>query len=263
MNAWLSIPSARPAAEVEPIFAKWRAQGYKIALWRDPGAEPVECDLLLTGEYPGYARAVNALVAEVIERDPNAGWFVAGGDDTEPDPSKKAQEIARECSAHFASSVSRVETPIQISPAVAIMSVTETYLGEHLFGVMQPTGDRFAGGSIDRIAGSPWMGRDWCLRANGGVGPLWPEFSHMHVDECLQRTAEKLGVFWQRPDLTHLHYHFMRESADIDSPAVRRQPPPHLVRWNTPTHWEESKAIFKRLEAEGFASCMPLAEVMA
>ena len=123
---------------------------------------------------------------------------------------------------------------------------------------MQPTGDRYAGGCIDRIAGSPWLGREWCLRANGGRGPFWPEFTHMFSDECLKRTAEKLGVYWARPDLTHFHNHFMRETSAIDSEAVRKAVPQHLKQWNTPEHWDEMKAIFKRLEADHFAPCMPL-----
>jgi hypothetical protein len=123
---------------------------------------------------------------------------------------------------------------------------------------MQPTGDRFAGGCIDRIAGSPWLGREWCLRANGGRGPFWPEFTHMFGDECLKRTAEKLGVYWARPDLIHKHNHFQRASDAIDAKAVGRPIPPHLAKWNTRAHWDEMQAIFRRLEAEDFAPCMPL-----
>ena len=35
MSVWFAIPSARPPAEAIPTLDKWRAQGYKIALWRD------------------------------------------------------------------------------------------------------------------------------------------------------------------------------------------------------------------------------------
>ena len=35
---------------------------------------------------------------------------------------------------------------------------------------MQPTGDRFAQGQIDRIAGSAWIGREFARRAYGGNG---------------------------------------------------------------------------------------------
>lgn len=109
--------------------------------------------------------------------------------------------------------------------------------------------------------GSPWMGREWCLRANQGQGPLWPEFAHMFVDEHLMCVAEKLGVYWRRPDLIHLHHHFMRQSTALDSPAVGKPIPDHLKQWNTQKHWNESKAIFERLKAQDFAPCMPLPEI--
>ncbi len=233
-SVWYCIPSARPARDVQVCIAAWRAQGYRVALWLDRDAD-VDCDFLLVGEYPGYAGAVNALTREVLERWPKTEWCVTGGDDTLPDPSKLADEIASELTAHFGGT----------------------------FGICQPTGDRFAQGSIDRIAGSPWLGREWCLRANQGQGPFWPEFVHMFSDEALMRTAEKLGVYLRRRDLIHLHKHFQRESLDLNSNAVAKPVPAHLVRWNSPQHWNEMKAIFQRLEAEDFASCMPLAEVAA
>lgn len=264
LSTWLCIPSARPPEQVEPVLAKWRECGYKIALfidWNPPGY-PLEIriakgDIMLRGggrfepntpietmryapdfdHYPGYAQAVNALAKSVLEYDPSCDWICTGGDDTLPDPNHTAEEIAAQCGDYF-----------------------EFKDGGYnrTFGVMQPTGDRFAGGCIDRIAGSPWLGRSWCLRANGGRGPFWPEFTHMFGDECLKRTAEKLGVYWVRPDLTHFHKQFQRESDAIDSRAVSNPVPPHLVKWNTRQHWDEMQAIFRRLEAEDFKSCMPL-----
>ena len=230
MSVWLTIPSARTAAEADPTLAKWRERGYLVALWRDLGSEPIDCDILVIGEYPGYARAVNYLCKEVLERDLAAAWCVAGGDDTLPDPNHAADEIAQQCAEHFGGT----------------------------FGVMQPTGDRYAGGCIDRIAGSPWLGREWCQRANAGQGPFWPEFVHMFGDECLMRTAVKLGVYWQRPELVHFHEHFMRKSSAIDSPAAAKNVPPHLIRWNSPQHWREMETIFRNLEAQDFEPCMPL-----
>ena len=45
------------------------------------------------------------------------------------------------------------------------------------FGVMQPTGDRWGErngiATIDRIAGSPWMGREFCRRMYHGSGPMY------------------------------------------------------------------------------------------
>ncbi len=247
MSVWLCIPSARPPEQVEPVLAAWRERGYKIALWRDDdsflgwarASQAVE--FIRCREYPGYATSVNELALQVLEDDPSCDWIVTGGDDTLPDPNHTAEEIAAQCSRHFGG-----------NPEIVFDGPRST------FGVMQPTGDRFAGGSIDRIAGSPWLGREWCLRANGGRGPFWPEFTHMFGDECLKRTAEKLGVYWARPDLTHFHNHFQRATDAIDSVAISMPVPPHLVKWNTKQHWDEMLAIFRRLEAEDFKSCLPL-----
>jgi hypothetical protein len=103
---------------------------------------------------------------------------------------------------------------------------------------------------IERIAGSPWLGREWCRRANKGQGPFWPEFTHMFGDQLLQEHAKHLGVFWQRPDLTHFHDHAQRDQ--VSPPA------PHMAQWNTPQHWAQSKAIFERLVAGNFQECAPI-----
>lgn len=227
MSVWLAIPSIREGAG---LVMQWWRSGYKIALWREISKPIFEAWPHRTDPYPGYAIAVNELVKAILKEDAQAEWIVTGGDDTSPDPNHTPDEIAAELEAHFGGT----------------------------FGVCQPTGDRFAGGSIDTIAGSPWMGREWCLRANQGRGPLWPEFQHMFVDQHLMCVAEKLGVYWRRPDLIHFHDHFMRKSADLNSPAVQKPIPSHLQKWNTQRHWDESKAIFERLKAQNFAPCMPL-----
>lgn len=235
MAVWLALPSKRSPEEAGPLLELWKRQGYKIALWRDSGDPEIRADLVITQQhYPGYAQAVNGLVWEVLRYDPSCDWVVTGGDDTEPDLAHTAEEIAAQCCEHFSGT----------------------------FGIMQPTGDRYAGGCIDRIAGSPWIGREYCERVNGGRGPLWPEYAHMFVDEEAKWVAEKLGVYWQRPDLIHLHHHFMRASNDLNSHAVQTQPPPHLVEANSAAHWEKYKAIFEARKAAGFPGHEP-AELVA
>ncbi len=249
-SVWLTIPSARPPAEANPVLEKWRAQGYKIALWRDDAGGGLIADSISGshGNYPGYALAVNALVRDIIIVDPDAQWFVAGGDDTEPDLNHTADEIAAQCNQHFSALHYAGPDPGRLSPVEA-----DTY------GVMQPTGDRFASGQIDRICGSPWMGREFCRRINQGRGPLWPEYTHMWVDEEIQRVAEKYGIFWQRRDLIHLHRHFMRESDAINSPAVGgRETPAHLVEANSREHWMKYEKLFKERRAAGFPGSEPL-----
>lgn len=241
MSVWFAIPSARPIAEAEPILALWCGRGYRIALWRDDDSEPPSADFILSSlHYPGYSAAVNALCREIIAKDPSARWIVTGGDDTEPDPNHAPEEIAEECEEHFATLTLR----------------SGHYDQDATFGVMQPTGDRWACGSIDRIAGSPWMGREFCRRMYGGQGPLFEGYRHMFEDEELQCVAEMLGVFWQRRDITHLHRHFMRRGDSLD--AVATPPPPHLVKWNTAEHWNESQALFRQRKACRFPGHQPL-----
>lgn len=237
MSVWFVIPSARPIAEVNACTAKWRERGYRVALWRDRDEDGLAmvADLAMVpvrGGYPGYGVAVNSLARHILTEDPDCEWIVTGGDDTLPDP-RDPTEIAAECTEQFGGT----------------------------FGVMQPTGDLFhdsLGRIIERIAGSPWLGREWCLRANQGKGPFHPGFTHMFGDQCLMETAEKLGVFWRRPDLTHTHNHFTRVGDGARAAVI----PDHLKWCNTPQHWNEMQALFNRLKADGFRECMPLPELV-
>lgn len=234
MSVWLTIPSARPPEEANPCLKAWVERGYNIALWLDASAVRVY-DHAIVGPYPGYANAVNGLIADRL-KDSRAEWFVIGGDDTWPDPNKSAEDIARECREHFQRKQHRKRT-----------------WGGATFGVMQPTGDRFAEGQIDRICGSAWIGREFAQRVNLGNGPLWPEYTHMFVDEELQNVAIKYGVLWQRPDLVQFHKCYARESDAIDSPAIAARWPSHITHDGyTPEHWEKYKALFERRKAEGF-----------
>ena len=294
MSVWFIVPSARPLAEVEPILRLWRKQGYRIGLWRDPDTAEGFEECLIIRPYEGYAKAVNALAAKALEVDPQADWLVCGGDDTEPDLNHTAEEIARECSAYFVDkawplcwswpagktlkearadgSAHQKKQALWSSFAAKALSTFGVMQPEHCayewsdhtFGVMQPTGDRYAfskhqgSAPIDRVAGSPWMGREWCLRINQGKGPLWPEYTHMFSDEELQNVASKYGVFWQRPDLIHLHHHFQRESPAIDSKAIAKPVPPHLVEANSPEHWAKYKKIFEDRKRADFPGSEPL-----
>ena len=231
MSVWYCVPSARQPQET--TFALWAAKGYRIAVWRDPGAVDIpEAHLTLNGPYPGYAVASNRLVQAVLLADKTCDWVVCGGDDIEPDAAHGPEEIAQECSDW------RADT----------------------FGVMQPTGDRWGddqlarhmygenrGAYIDRICGSPWIGREFALRINGGKGPFWPEYRHMFLDEELQEVAQKLGVLWQRRDLIHLHNHWGRKLG-----ATPADCPEHLREVSGREHWEESKALFNARKEAGF-----------
>lgn len=241
MSVWLTIPSARPPEEANPVLREWKRQGYGIALWRDeyePHCEPSDFVIAKEG-YPGYSRAINILIRELLHARPDSEWFVIGGDDTLPDPNLSAEEIALQCGAHFAELFTNAEGA--------------TYPMTCTFGVMQPTGDRFGGGQIDRICGSAWIGREFAQRVNRGNGPLWPEYTHMFPDEELQCVAQKYGVLWQRPDLVQLHKRFDRESDAIDAAPVDRPWPAHVKHDGyTREHWDKYDALFKKRRAEGF-----------
>jgi hypothetical protein len=261
MSVWLCIPSARPPEEAEKVLKLWRERGYKIALWQDlsevqpcAGNFDYENEIVSVGEYPGYSKAVNHLIAMVMYMDLNCEWFVIGGDDVCPDPNHTAEEIALETSKWFGYGWNKHipmlqepwETPHPLGP-------------DATFGVMQPTGDRFAEGSIDRICGSAWLGREFCRRINQGNGPLWPEYVHNFVDEELQNVAIKYGIFQQRRDLIHLHRHFQRQSDALNSPAIARPTPAHLKAAFSPEGWGPYKAIFEKRKREGFPGSEPIA----
>ncbi len=272
MSVWLCMPSKRPPEERDPILAKWREQGYKIALWLDGPPQMVDQALIQYWDgadiYPGYAVAVNCLVHDVLEQDPDAQWIVAAGDDTEPDENYSAQEISYQCLKYFA----ELHAGANAAPGVelSVKSIRAVLHGVEYasFGVMQPTGDRWGetpthrdpamrSSYISRVAGSPWMGREFCLRVNQGNGPLWPEYFHMGCDEELQAIATRLGVFWQRPDLIHLHKHWGR-AREGERLAPRERMPKFLEKANSAEEWNKYKKLFAERQAAGFPGSEPL-----
>ena len=100
---------------------------------------------------------------------------------------------------------------------------------------------------IDRICGSPWIGREFALRINGGKGPWWPEYRHNWADEELQCVAKSLGVLWQRRDLTHYHDHARRNGG----------------KWQEHQRWFDAdytrmKPLFDQRKRDGFPGSQPL-----
>jgi len=245
MSVWYCIPSVR---ENGGTVGLWVDRGYRVCLVRQgPPVEIPGVVNILVPEYQGWARSVNMAVAHALETDPEADWFVAGGDDTEPDPSKTPDEIALACSHHFA--MQNGFTGSMLSPYY-FRTIHADY--HPTFGVMQPIGDLklWPNSRIDTFAGSPWMGREWCERAHQGRGPMDERFWHNHGDEALQCVAQKYGVFWQRPDLIHKHMHALR--------APGGTLPEFLKPVFSPNQWIESSALFNRLKAEGWPGCEPL-----
>lgn len=245
MSVWVVCPSARPVEHVRKWTSAWHQRGYKVGIFRDEGdVGPSEADLIIVGRYRGYAIEVNDLVEHLIMMDENAEWFIIAGDDVYPDANHIAEEIAGQCNEFFQQRHIENKFPIyryqdsKAYPAIA-----------HTFGVMQPTGDRWAdrqGPMSERVAGSAWCGREFCKRVNRGNGPLWPEYYHMCVDEELQEVATRLGIFWQRPDIIHLHQHYMRSGDSVVAGTV----PAHLEKANK--DFMNARRKFATRKANGF-----------
>ena len=129
---------------------------------------------------------------------------------------------------------------------------------------MQPTGDRWLVNGpgtkpgSECVAGSPWMGREWCRRINGGRGPLWPEYYHCGEDEELQEVAIKYGVFWQRPDLTHFHHHWGRPK-EGERLGLASRMPAFLTRANSKEEWAKMKKLLAERKAAGWPGTEPIA----
>lgn len=280
MSCWLTIPSARPASEIKERLERWRDMGYKIALWRngphvDDNLPTFVTRMYTNEEYPGWGSSINRMTRILAVHNSEADWFVGGGDDTDPDPTKRAEDIARECSEYFVESSFRQASkgcdPAMLPAHLRLdMGKVRMALDMRLpmpaatFGVMQPTGDRWgadepwakamfpdAPAYIDRICGSPWIGREFARRMNQGKGPFWPEYFHMHADEELQCVAQRMGVLWQRPDLTHFHDHPRRD-------GISRTPDFAQEIYSAP-HWEASKKLFESRKAADFPGSEPTA----
>ncbi len=254
MSVYFSIPSARPPDEALPVLHEWQKQGYCVFVQRDPGAPFLAGIDCVHRPYAGYPEAINFLCREIIRNDPKAEWIVIAGDDTLPDPNKSAEEIGNECRDYF--------LRLSSDTAVELLQDGTAGLDRRLetFGVMQPTGDPWAdsqGRIIDRIAGSPWIGREFARRMYKGRGPLWEGFFHMFEDEHLMAVAEKLGVFWQRPDLTHHHNHWCRPKPGQKMGHINQLPGFH-EKSNSKEEWIKAKAEFDRLKAGGFSEALDL-----
>ena len=190
-DVWYAIPSAS-VERATACFAKWKGMGYHTAALVDGDAPAAEnADVIVrVPEWPGYYKSVRLLAHHLRDRalgaqmwgftEPEPDIIVTGGDDMDPDPTCDAQSIATEFFGRFPDG----------------------------FGVMQPTGDNLPG--TDRICGSPWFGRGWLERSYGGEGPHHCGYHVWYGDEELHHVAQKLGVLWQRPDLTQYHRHWMR-----------------------------------------------------
>lgn len=175
LNIWFVIPS-RLLDRARGCVALWRSRGYRTAMVLPPDLEPAGADLTVHVAYPGYFAAVNLLSRLVVAR--GADIVVTGGDDLDPDPWLRAQEIGEQFLARFPDT----------------------------FGIMQPVGGELP--HAEATCSSPWMGRAWIERAYRGTGPFWPEYTQFFGDVELLHVARRLGVLWQRHDVVQQHHHY-------------------------------------------------------
>ena len=215
LNVYVLIPTALKSHHIEPIFAQWKAKGYKLGLFVDPGSDH-PCDLLIRAAYPGVWNAWNALARAAVAC--GADVCVLVGDDMEPDPNHTAQEIGQAYLNRFP-------------------------LGD---GILQPCGD--LQGTDDsgrpaaaRICGSPIMGREWIKRAYQGNGPVDGRYNAFYADESLKHVAEKLGKLWMEPTLSHRHLHWSWHHLPRQAYHERNQ-----------KRWLEDKKLFETSLAAGF-----------
>ena len=255
MSVWFVLPARRNVEE--STIPRWIERGYRVAIVREISLPEVPCDLYLPCRaYPGWARSVNALIASIMMRDRDADWFVLGGDDTLPDPIKSPEEIGKECDeVGLKWHRENCEGFGQGLSSEDRMRAHEYREKSRTSGVMQPTGDRrrdSQGVIIERVAGSPWIGREFARRMYGGSGPLYNGWFHNWADQELQEVETKLGVFWQRPDVTHEHLHW----------AYKRGSREDMPAWAAPIYsaeqWRKDKALFERRKASGFPGHEPL-----
>jgi hypothetical protein len=211
------IPTAQRSHANEAL-QKWRAAGYTVAVFVDPGPLTVSAfDWMIQAPYPGVWRAWNALARAAIAMGADTCFLV--GDDMDPPREYSADEIRAQYLERFPDGM----------------------------GVMQGTGDR-QGGLIagkwasQRICGSPFVGRAWIQQAYLGNGPVDGRYEAFYADESLLHVAQRLGVLWQREDVTIFHRHW-------SFGALPRQD--YHLR-NDRNSWSKDKALFEASLAAGF-----------
>jgi hypothetical protein len=223
LSVWFAIPSARPVDEARRCFNAWKNIGCYLAATRKDPEDGMRLNLDLCVSlpiYPGWPSAINHLAKEVLALDPDCAIVATGGDDCFPDPDFPAAQMEREFIKHFGGTL----------------------------GVCQPTGGKpWSKGIIDgmrvqeRLAWAPWLGREYCQRGYGGIGPFWPDYGHFHADEELFNTAQMLGIWWARPEVREEHMNWK---------VVTNERPTFLDR--AQQGWDHDQAMFRARKAAGF-----------
>jgi hypothetical protein len=220
MTTWFCIPSAnRPVAFATlPI---WREQGYRVAVQLDPDQPPYPssvCDLQFHRPYRGWAEAVNFLMREILDSEPDCTLLVTGGDDVTPDLRHTAPQIEEIFYERFPDG----------------------------YGVMQPAAPIPTAGKQDRgrghkFAWSPFVGPRFAALSYRGKGPLHPGYFHCFADTELLEVAKMQGCWFPNDALTHDHLYF--RWANLAPPHYRR---------NIRRARADDKQLYWSRHAEGF-----------
>lgn len=247
---YVCLPSINPEYCARYLPA-WKQQGYRVAVSTDeamfermtPMLDGI-IDVLVSprGRYPGYWQSMNALTRYVCNRPVALAYShiktspglslndqliadvcVVAGDDMQPDDRHTAQQIAQ----HF----------LRIFPDG--------------YGIMQPTGSGEDG--VDRIAGSPWMGKGWIERAYNGTGPYHGGYFHFYGDEELMNVARRQSAFIQLSQYRQRHHQWC--NPDGENYGKRT----HYQQRNSDEHWESDKALFFARQRQGFPGSEPRA----
>ena len=173
----------------------WSERGYEVHVLVDGDTKLLDrsvfSHVLHPSVYPGYFQAANQLTLQAVTD--GVDNCVVAGDDMFPDQGRMAVELAAEYLARFPSG----------------------------FGIMQPIGD--TGLPCDTICGSPWMGREWITKSYFGAGPYWPGYRQFGGDTELHEVAKRLGILWQRTDVSQHHAHWARRDDGATIPTPYQQ----------------------------------------
>ena len=209
------MPSAN-AENAARCVPAWQKMGYRVAILQDRTPVDVPCDAkIMHDKYPGWAASINMLYREIVSE--SCPVVVGGGDDLYPDPSLRAEVIARQFLERFPDTL----------------------------GVMQPIGDPFE--ATQSICGSPWLGRAWMRRMYDAKGGLCDRYFQQYADEELYWVARAADRLWVRPDLAQCHEHFRR----VGKPA-----PKYWVESAAANEAKDCATFIERLES-GFPGAAP------
>ncbi len=188
MNVFVVFPTANTAA-ANVTLEKWHERGYRSIVAIDLAQEKPQAEFVLSiaTPYPGFSVVTNMLIRYAM--DEGADLIVVAGDDIDPAPDFTAADLAARFFRRFPGG----------------------------FGVAQPTADAYGALAPDApypACVSPWIGREFARRINGGLGVYHAGYRDLFPDAELWSISQRLGVLDLWPDVTQYHHHWTRGCED-------------------------------------------------